>query len=191
MTNGFIKVFERYVQLTDSDIAFYSKYFELKSFVKNTVLEEEQKVPKHLYFITSGFMRLFYYDDIGDEVTTLISAPNTFVTSFLEFINEKESNLNLECVTDCEFYQIERSKLWELINANENFKKFSLVIFEQAMSAAQIRANDFATLTAEHRYKKLIEEQQSIVQNVPIQYIASYLGIKPQSLSRIRKQMIK
>ena len=54
----------------------------------------------------------------------------------------------------------------------------------------EIRANDFATLTAEQRYKKLIAEQSQIVQNVPIQYIASYLGIKPQSLSRIRRQSI-
>ncbi len=79
----------------------------------------------------------------------------------------------------------------ELIDKNENFKKFSLVIFEQAATTNQIRANDFATLTAELRYKKMVEHQPEIIQHVPIQYIASYLGIKPQSLSRIRKQMIK
>jgi hypothetical protein len=78
-----------------------------------------------------------------------------------------------------------------LIDKNENFKKLSLVIFEQSVAATQIRANDFATLTAELRYKKLIDYQPEIIQHVPIQYIASYLGIKPQSLSRIRKQIIK
>jgi CRP/FNR family transcriptional regulator, anaerobic regulatory protein len=81
--------------------------------------------------------------------------------------------------------------LVELIDKNQNFKQFSLVIFEHAISNNQIRANDFATLTAELRYKKLIEQQPEIIQNVPIQYIASYLGKKPQSLSRIRKQLIK
>jgi hypothetical protein len=65
------------------------------------------------------------------------------------------------------------------------------VIFEQSVATTQIRANDFATLTAELRYKKLIDNQPEIIQHVPIQYIASYLGIKPQSLSRIRKQIIK
>jgi ribosomal protein L10 len=79
----------------------------------------------------------------------------------------------------------------ELIDKNENFKNFSLIIFEQAMANTNIRANDLATLTAELRYKKLLQEQPEIIQNVPVQYIASYLGIKPQSLSRIRKQMIK
>jgi CRP/FNR family transcriptional regulator, anaerobic regulatory protein len=172
MTDNFLNLFDSYVKLTDNDIEFSKQYFELKSMPKNNILEEENRVPKHLYFITNGFMRLFYYDDNGDEVTTLIASPN-------------------KCITDCEFYRIERSKLLELIDKNENFKQFSLVIFEQAIASSQIRANDFATLTADLRYKKLIEQQPEIIQNVPVQYIASYLGIKPQSLSRIRKQMIK
>ncbi len=191
MTDNFLNLFNSYVQLTESDIEFCKQYFELKSFSKNNILEEENKIPKHLYFITKGFMRLFYYDENGDEITTLIASPNRFITSFLDFIHEKTSNANLECVTDCEFYRIERSNLLELIDKNENFKKFSLIIFEQAIATTQIRANDFATLTADLRYKKLVEQQPEIIQNVPIQYIASYLGIKPQSLSRIRKQLIK
>lgn len=191
MTNNFLNLFDSYIKLTESDIDFCKQYFELKSLTKNNIAEEENKVPKCLYFITKGFMRLFYCDGNGDEVTTLIASPNRFITSFLNFIHEKKSNENLECITDCEFYRIERNKLLELIDKSENFKKFSLVIFEQAIATTQIRANDFATLTADLRYKKLIEQQPEIIQNVPIQYIASYLGIKPQSLSRIRKQMIK
>jgi CRP-like cAMP-binding protein len=191
MTDNFLNLFDSYIKLTDSDIEICKQYFELTSLPKNNIAEEENKIPAHLYFITKGFMRLFYYDDNGDEVTTIIASPNKFITSFLDFIHQKKSNLNLDCITDCECYIIERSRLVELIDKNENFKNFSLIIFEQAMANTNIRANDLATLTAELRYKKLLEEQPEIIQNVPVQYIASYLGIKPQSLSRIRKQMIK
>jgi CRP/FNR family transcriptional regulator, anaerobic regulatory protein len=191
MTDNFKNIFTSYAQLTESDLEFCLSYFERFSLSKNTIAEEEKKIPKYLYFLTEGYMRLFYYDDNGDEVTTLITSPNQFITPFLDFIHEKESSQNLECITDCEFYRIERSQLVELIEKNENFKKFSLIIFEQAIATTNIRANDLATLTAELRYKKLLEQQADIIQNVPIQYIASYLGIKPQSLSRIRKQMIK
>jgi CRP-like cAMP-binding protein len=190
MTSRFLHLFDSYVKLTENDIECCKPYFELNSSSKNSIVEEENSVPKHLYFITKGFMRLFYYDHNGDEITTLIVSPNQFVKSFSNFIHEFKSNENLECITNCEFYQIERSKLVELIDKNENFKKLSLVIFEQSVVTTQIRANDFATLTAELRYKKLIEQQPEIIQNVPVQYIASYLGIKPQSLSRIRKQII-
>jgi CRP-like cAMP-binding protein len=191
MRNDLFTLYKSYVKLTETDINFCSPYFELFSVPKNSIVEEENRVPKHLYFISKGFMRLFYYDNNGDEITTLIVPPNRFVTSFTNFIHEVKSNENLECITNCELYKIERSKLVELIDKNENFKKLSLEIFEQPVVANQIRANDLATLTAELRYKKMIEQQPEIVQHVPIQYIASYLGIKPQSLSRIRKQLIK
>ena len=191
MTDNFLTLFDSYVKLTDSDIEFCKPFFELCSVPKNSIVEEENRVPKHLYFIIKGFMRLFYYDSNGDEITTHIVSPNQFITSFTNFIHETKSNENLECVTNCELYKIERSKLVYLIEKNETFKKLSLVIFEQSVATTQIRANDFATLTAELRYKKLIDNQPEIIQHVPIQYIASYLGIKPQSLSRIRKQIIK
>ena len=191
MSASFLNLFDSYVKLTDSEIEFCKPYFELNSVPKNSIVEEENRVPKHLYFITKGFMRLFYYDTNGDEITTLIVSQNRFVTSFTNFIHETKSNENLECITNCEFYKIERSKLVELIDKSENFKKLSLAIFEQSVVTTQLRANDFATLTAELRYKKLVEQQPELIKNVPVQYIASYLGIKPQSLSRIRKQLIK
>ena len=191
MSASFLNLFDSYVKLTDSEIEFCKPYFELNSVPKNSIVEEENRVPKHLYFITKGFMRLFYYDTNGDEITTLIVSQNRFVTSFTNFIHETKSNENLECITNCEFYKIERSKLVELIDKSENFKKLSLAIFEESVATTQLRANDFATLTAELRYKKLVEQQPELIKNVPVQYIASYLGIKPQSLSRIRKQLIK
>jgi CRP/FNR family transcriptional regulator, anaerobic regulatory protein len=191
MLKQFYEVFGAFAQLNVEDKNSCEAVFLPHDFAKNTILEEENKTPKHLYFINKGFMRLFYYDDHGDEVTTLIAPPNRFITPFLDFINEKKSNLNLVCITDCEVLKVERSQLVSLIEKSENFKKISIIIFEQAIATTQIRANDLATLTAELRYKKLMDESPEIAQNVPIQYIASYLGIKPQSLSRIRKQLIK
>jgi CRP-like cAMP-binding protein len=80
MTENFLNLFDSYVQLTEDDIALCEQYFELQSFPKNSILEQENKVPKHLYFITEGFMRLFYDDDNGDDVTILIASPNRFIT---------------------------------------------------------------------------------------------------------------
>jgi CRP-like cAMP-binding protein len=86
--------------------------------------------------------------------------------------------------------RITNANLKKLIDESENFKKFSLIIFEQAIFSTANRANDLATLNAEQRYKKLIDKQPQLIQNIPIQYIASYLGMKPESLSRIRRQII-
>jgi CRP/FNR family transcriptional regulator, anaerobic regulatory protein len=191
MYTALFNTIQQKVQLSTADAEQYSQCFEPLTFTKNTIIEEEQKIPKYLYFIIKGYTRLFYYDDAGDEVTTLIASPNWFVTPFLQFIHQQPSTENLECIADCELLRADRNKLMQLIDTNENFKTFSLVIFEQAIAHTQQRANDLATLSAEQRYVKLLQHQADIVQNVPVQYIASYLGIKPQSLSRIRKQLIK
>jgi CRP/FNR family transcriptional regulator, anaerobic regulatory protein len=191
MYTSLFTTIQQKIQLTKADEEQIAKYFEPIAVIKNSTLQEEQKIPTHLYFVNKGYLRLFYYNDEGDEVTTLVASPNWFVTPFLQFIHQQPSTENLECITDCELLIADRHKLMELIETNENFKKYSLLIFEQALISTQHRANDLATLSAEQRYLKLVEQQPEIIQNVPIQYIASYLGIKPQSLSRIRKQQIK
>jgi CRP/FNR family transcriptional regulator, anaerobic regulatory protein len=187
----FYTALSRHIQLTDDDKLLCEAEFIPFEFAKNSFLEEENKVPKHLYFISEGFMRLFYYDDSSNEITTFLASEGQFITPFLDFIHEKTTNQNLECITDCKVLRIERSRLVTLIDKSLNFKQFSLVIFEQAIASTQSRANDLATQTAEQRYINLLEKNPQFVQNIPLQYISSYLGIKPQSLSRIRKQLIK
>jgi CRP/FNR family transcriptional regulator, anaerobic regulatory protein len=190
MFDKLLEIISEKVSLTKNDIQLCSNYFEPISYPKNHIVEEQEKTPEYLYFIDSGFMRLFYYDENGDEITNQINIPNDFVASYLSLIQGTPAKENLECITDCDLYRIKKIDLKALIDESENFKSFSLLIFETAMANTQIRANDLATLNAEQRYRKLLETQAEILQNVPIQYIASYLGMKPESLSRIRKNMI-
>jgi CRP-like cAMP-binding protein len=190
MLKNLIATISKTVVLAATDLQLCEQYFEPITVAKNSVLDEQDKVPQYLYFVEDGFLRLFYYDDNGDEVTSNISTKHSFFAPFLNLIHQTKSNENVECITECTLIKISRDNLLTLINSSENFKQFSLVIFEQAIANTQIRANDLATLSAEQRYKKLLETQPQILQNVPVQYIASYLGIKPQSLSRIRRQMI-
>ncbi len=189
----FDKLFQeiaRTVTLNSEDKDLCTRFFETVSVGRNTILEEQDKVPQFLYFVSEGFLRLFYYDDNGDEITTFLASPDGFIASFLSLIHQKPATENVECITDCELLKISRQNLIALIEQSENFKQFSLVIFEKVIALSQLRANDFATLTAELRYRKMIAEQPLLLQNIPVQYIASYLGIKPQSLSRIRRQII-
>jgi CRP/FNR family transcriptional regulator, anaerobic regulatory protein len=189
MLNELLKVISNTVMPNAADVALCRKYFERMTVQKNTILEEQNQVPQYLYFVASGYMRLFYYDENGDEITSHITTENNFIASFLSLIHQKKAKENVESITECEIIRILRTDLIKLIDESEPFKKFSLVIFEQAIASTEIRANDLATLNAEQRYKKIINNYPSILQHVPIQYIASFLGIKPESLSRIRKQL--
>jgi CRP-like cAMP-binding protein len=177
--------------LNNEDLENIQKYFIPFSATRNTVLEEQEKTPNYLYFINSGFMRLFYYDERGEEQTTFLCAQSGFIASFSSLINQTKATENVECITDCELLKISYVDAKLLVGISEIFKNFFLVMFEKSISSATLRANDLALLNAEQRYQKIIDQQPHFIQNIPLQYIASYLGIKPQSLSRIRKQVIK
>ena len=108
-----------------SDIALCEQYFEPVSFHKNSILEEQGKIPEYLYFINSGYMRMFYDDENGDEVVTNLSAEGSFIASFLSFINGFAAKENVECITDCELLRIAKPNLRKLIDESENFKQFN------------------------------------------------------------------
>lgn len=191
MQGRLLKLISQKVMLSDNDKALIEQYFEPVLFPKNCVIEEDGKIPKYLYFVASGFVRLFHYNDKGDEVTTHINCPPGFITSYFNYINQTNANENLECITECELLRITKNDLDKLTQQSAAFKDFCIWVFQQSLSYNEHRSKELATLTAEQRYLKLIENYPNILHNVPVQYIASFLGMNPKSLSRIRKQVIR
>lgn len=191
MHGQLLKLISQNVTLTESDKALYGQFFEPVLYPKNRVIEEENKTPKYLYFVVAGFVRLFHYNDKGDEVTTHINCPPGFITSYFNFLNQAKSNENLECITECELLRITKSNLDLLTQQSSAFKDFSILVFQQSLAYNETRSKELATLTAEQRYQKLIKNYPEILHNVPLQYIASFLGMNAKSLSRIRKEIIK
>jgi len=176
--------------LSTTDMDLIVQYFEPVLFPKNRIIEEEGKVPKYLYYIVSGYLRLFYYNETGDEITTHINCPPGFFTSYFSFVNEAKSNDNVECITECELLRITKADLGSLTSKSLTMKDFSIGVFQQSIAYNETRSMELATLSAEQRYRKLIENYPGILHNVPITYIASFLGMKPESLSRIRRKLL-
>ncbi|UMQ42234.1 Crp/Fnr family transcriptional regulator [Chryseobacterium sp. Y16C] len=191
MHNQLIQLISERTQLSDVERELCIQYFEPVLYPKNRVIEEEGKVPQYLYFVVSGFVRLFHYNDKGDEVTTHINCPPGFITSYSNFTNQIRSDENLECITECELLRITKTDLDLLTQKSPAFKDFSFFVFQKSLSYNEKRAKELATLTAEKRYLKLMTEHPELLHNVPMQYIASFLGMNPKSLSRIRKQIFK
>jgi len=175
--------------LSQMDKDFIFQYFEPVLFPKNRIIEESGKVPEYLYYIISGYLRLFHYNENGDEVTTHINCPPGFFTSYFNFINATKSNENVECITECELLRISKKDLDFLTSKSEAMKDFSIEVFQKSIIYNETRSTELATLSGEKRYRKLIENYPGILHNVPISYIASFLGMKPESLSRIRRKL--
>ena len=191
MHENLLKIIKQQVAISDSDIKLCKDYFEPVIFPKNRIIEEEGKIPQYLYFVVSGYMRLFHYNENGDEITSHINCPPGFITSYFNFINQTNATENVECITECELLRITKSNLDLITSKSDSFKDFSIWVFQQSIAYNENRSKELATLTAEQRYQKLIDNYPHIIYNVPLQYIASFLGMNSKSLSRIRKQMIK
>ncbi len=175
---------------TQEETEAVKKYFEPVAFSKNTTIEKAGRVPQYLYYIVSGYLRLFYADENGSEVTTHINCPPGFFTSYSEFINRTLSENTIESITDSELLRISKENLDHLISQSEAMKNFSISVFQQSITYNEKRSRELSVLNAEQRYLKLMNDYPEIIQNVPIQYIASFLGMKPESLSRIRRKII-
>ncbi|AJW65113.1 Cyclic nucleotide-binding domain protein [Elizabethkingia miricola] len=191
MHNQFIQLITQHVTLSDLEKDLCKRFMDPVSYPKNCIIEGEGKIPVYLYFVVSGFVRLFHYNDKGDEVTTHINCPPGFITSYVNFNNQTRSDENLECITECKLLRITKADLDLLIQKSTSFKDFSIYVFQQSLSYNEKRSKELATLTAEQRYLKLMDEQPELLHNIPMQYIASFLGMNPKSLSRIRKQIIR
>lgn len=191
MHNHLIQLIAQNVKISDSEKDLCIQYFEPVLYPKSRIVEEEGKIPAYLYFVVSGFVRLFHYNDKGDEVTTHINCPPGFITSYSNFANQYKSDENMECITACELLRISKIDLDWLVQQSPAFKEFSFFVFQQSLSYNENRAKELATLSAEQRYLKLMNEHPEVLQNVPMQYIASFLGMNAKSLSRIRKQIIR
>lgn len=174
-----------------ADLDLIAQYFEPVLFPKNRIIEEEGKVPKYLYYIISGYLRLFHYNENGDELTTHINCLPGFFTSYFNFVNGTVSNENVECITECELLRITKADLEIITSKSETMKDFSIKVLQQSIIYNETRSIELATLSAELRYRKLIENYPGILHNVPITYIASFLGMKPESLSRIRRKLMQ
>ncbi|ASK32287.1 cyclic nucleotide-binding protein [Chryseobacterium sp. T16E-39] len=180
---------EQIIALPESDRANCRSTFKPVFVPRDTLLEEAGTVPKYHNFIVSGQMRNFYTNENGEEVTVDLNNDSRFFTSYFHFINQTVSNQTLHCITECELLRITHEDAIATAQRSKTQKDFTIKLFEKVQEEDRQRMNDLTTLTAEQRYLKLINQQPNIIKNVPLKYISSYLGIKPESLSRIRREL--
>ena len=135
-------------------------------------------------------MRNYFYNTSGEAVTTDLNYSPRFFTSYNNFVNRCISDEIIECVTDCELLRVKRDHVDILFEESVILKDFTIRYLEKVFEEERTRITELTTLTAGQRYLKLMNKAPNIVLGVPLQHIASYLGVKPETLSRIRRKTI-
>ena len=185
----FLQSIRQCVPLTPADENLITQLFEPITFQKGAVLSEIGRVATHMYYINTGFLRAYHLEE-GSEITNHLGGPNSFITAYLSFTTKMPSDESVVAVTACNLLRITKDKLSQLYRQSHNLAVFGIIMSDQYLIFNNQRSRDLITLSAEQRYLKLLRETPDLVQNIPLQYIASYIGVKPESLSRIRRQLI-
>ena len=162
--------------------------FELKSFKKNDFIVEEGKTSRYIGFVESGMFQYYVTID-GVERTTWVSIENTFFSSILSFLSESPALENIKALVDGSISMISKTNLKILVNEIPSFKNFYIGLLEVSMCGIDASRHDLIVLTAEQRYDKMLKNEPHLLQQIPLQHLASMLGVTPRHLSRIRSNI--
>ncbi|SEC94760.1 cAMP-binding domain of CRP or a regulatory subunit of cAMP-dependent protein kinases [Tenacibaculum sp. MAR_2009_124] len=149
----------------------------------------EGETPKKLGFLLSGLFRYVYINGEGKEYTKGLVQERNFLTSYSAMIKETPSHFFVEALEDAEIFTISYEKWKALLNSDNFWYKFLVSFVEEGFVIKEKRERDLLLLNAETRYKDFLDAFPEIENRISQTIIASYLGIQPESLSRIRKKM--
>lgn len=163
----------------------FANCLEYQEVKKNACLTKEEEIEDSIYFILKGAIIVYVVN--GDkEVVTNFRFENEFTSSLTSFLLQQPSQYYLKTMTDSTFLVLKREKLYWLYENYLDINTLGRVVMERLLIDKRQRELDFLTLNAEERYKKLLDENPEYVQNIQLKQLASFLGIAPESLSRIR-----
>jgi CRP-like cAMP-binding protein len=153
---------------------------------KDACFVQEGQVSLQLAFLEQGQFQYYSMSPAGEERTTYVALPGTFMASLLSFLHELPAREHIRALTPSVIWTLPKGSLLRLQQELPGFKDFYVGLLEWQICCIDKGRFDFITLTAEQRYEKLLREEPEMVRQVPLQYIASMLGISPRHLSRLR-----
>lgn len=176
------------VDIPENEINVALNLFKPISFQKGENLLSEGKVCKNLYFINSGLTKSYLLNE-GKEYIRQFAVENDFVVDLGSFLSQKKSAFFIQTLEKTDALKITYEELDNLFNSSLIFMKLGKVIADRSTINLIKRSVSLVKDDAKQRYLDFIKERPSLTQRVPQFMIASYLGITPESLSRIRKEI--
>lgn len=176
---------EKLVKINDAEWEAFRAILKPKQLKRHELFLEQGQVCRHMAFIEKGYVRFYFLVD-GVEVTKEFSFENYFCGSYASFITGNPSRFNVKAMEDLSLFIFTRAQLLEVVDKYPSWSKFLLFSVENLFVRKENREASFLLDTPEEKYEKLLHENKEMVQRVPLKYIASYLGISAETLSRVR-----
>ena len=179
----------KHIQLTKDESDHLITLLTIKEVGRKELLLKEGNECTTINYVNTGVLRAYYCDSADNENSIMFALQDWWVTDMHSFVTEKPAMLNIEALEDSIVMQLKRTDLDHLYIQIPKFEKFFRIIMQNAYIREQLRIIENLSLPAEERYQNFIHKYPQVVQRVPLKQIASYLGITPEFLSVIRKNL--
>ncbi|SFC04663.1 Crp/Fnr family transcriptional regulator [Spirosoma endophyticum] len=180
--------FDTFTPQTDEDWNRFTAIVEPVTYQKNDFLIQAGQVEQYIYYVAEGMVRLFLNND-GKDISLDFVFSNDFVSAYSSFLTGQPTAFTVQALTDVQAFRFSRTNLLSLYDQSHKAERIGRLIAEQAFLRKTRREVQFLTSNAKQRYVQLLEQHPILVQTISIRHLASYLGIEPESLSRIRREV--
>ena len=187
--NPTLSYLNSFIDVSEETFGKLQKISSFKVVEANTPLANAGEVASKIYLLVSGLMRVYLSSESGKEYNKNFFMPLSFVGSFTSIIKKEPSKLTYEALTDCKLYEIDFNKIVDLCQHDIQISNLYNKILEKIFMSYEERQLELISMDAKQRYVQLIKRLPNIDSMIPQYQIASYLGITPVQLSRIRKTL--
>lgn len=188
MKPNMIDFVRQFVDFTDEEITVAHHLFEEKFIKKGSYFIQAGEYNTAIGFINKGLMRSFFIKN-NQETTFQLSLEHQFVTSMSCYVLNQPSTDYIQAIEDTDICVIDKAALETLCNQFHNWDKFGRLTYQQVALEQEVRLRSFIAETAQERYERILKEQPALIHRVPQVYLSNFLGITPQSLSRLRRNI--
>ncbi len=183
------KYFRERISLSEAQFELIFSLFKLRNAERNEILLSEGQVCKYFYFVNKGCIRMYYVHPDGTEITRYFAFEKNFGTALASFITQKPSLEYIQAVEKSEVLSILRNDFYQILETIPLFEKVYRRILESSQENNTQRIESFLGKNAKERYTALKQHNPVIIERIPNKMVASYLGISPETLSRVKKQV--
>lgn len=189
MTSVLITTLRKDVQLDDAEADYISSLFKKRIYKRGAILLQAGEPASEVFFVIKGVLHQFFLDESGTEKSCNFAFENEFITDLESFSKQQASTSHIKALTETSVLCLSCKDLGMLLRELPAVAVFFRILVERIAAESMERTKSLLGYTPQKRFIALAEARPDIFQRVPQRYIAQYLGITPESLSRIRKRL--
>lgn len=189
--NKYLHFIQQIYPLSQESLEALAPFLNHKSFAKKEYLVKQGDISNELFIIMSGCVREYFEDAYANEINTWFGIENAIAVSTYSFFSLKPSLTNIQALEDTETIVIRQEDIQKLFSQFHEIERLGRVLAEQYLVQIDEIKIILQTLSAKQRYEYILQHKPELVQRIPLKYLASFLGIKLETLSRVRGQKQK